>query len=402
MLILQFAGHLLNFLLLAAAFGVFTLSLVLLVECLLSLLPQQYKSSKGQAKTSSPRIAVLVPAHNEADGIGQTLHSILPQLSASDQVLVIADNCSDDTARIATTVGATVLERSNLTQRGKGYALHYGLQTIASAPPDVVIFVDADCQLGDLSIQRLAQQAADSRRPVQAKYLMKKPPGASQKEGISAFSVTVRNWVRPKGLARLNLPFLLTGSGMAFPWHVIQSVDLASGNIVEDMKLGLDLAIAGYPPTFCEAAEVLSQLPTQRQAENTQRTRWIHGHLQSIVTYVPRLMGAAITQRRPGLLALALDLAVLPLTLFILLWFLLVSVAVLSSIIGLSWLPLLILVVSGVLLLTAILISWKTYGFEDLSFAEILSIPGYILSRIPIFLKFVTRRESKWVRTDRS
>lgn len=393
--------YVLNILLTVVALGMLTISLVLLTECLVSLLPRKSTSMQVQPSSMTPTVAVLVPAHNEVAGIGKTLQSILPQLNSSDRLLVIADNCTDETASVATAAGATVLERSNPIQRGKGYALHYGIQAIAATPPDVVIFVDADCQLGGSAIERLAQQALNTQRPVQAKYLMKKPTGASQKEAISAFSVTVRNWMRPKGLSRLDLPFLLTGSGMAFPWEIIQLIDLASGSIVEDMKLGLDLTIAGHPPVFCEAAQVVSQLPGQKRAENTQRTRWIHGHLQSIVTYVPQLVQTALAQRRPGLLVMALDLAVLPLTLFILLWFALMAIAILGAFVGLSWLPGALLVAAGLSLLVAVLVAWRKYGLEDLSVAEVVAIPGYILSRVPIFLKFVTRRESRWVRTER-
>ena len=56
----------------------------------------------------------------------------------------------------------------------------------------------------------------------------------------------MKNFVRLKGLANLDLPCLLYGTGMAFPWSVISTVFLANGNIVEDMQLAIDLAIAGY------------------------------------------------------------------------------------------------------------------------------------------------------------
>ncbi|HEY9815376.1 MAG TPA: hypothetical protein V6D20_06195, partial [Candidatus Obscuribacterales bacterium] len=65
-----------------------------------------------------PRVAILIPAHNEALGIGATLTDLIPQLETGDRLIVVADNCDDETATVARSQGATVLERFNADQRG--------------------------------------------------------------------------------------------------------------------------------------------------------------------------------------------------------------------------------------------------------------------------------------------
>ena len=75
---------------------------------------------------------------------------------------------------------------------------------------------------------------------------------------------------------------------MAFPWNVIRSADLASGSIVEDLKLGLDLALAGNPPIFCPFPGGISDFPMTVKATQSQRLRWEQGHMWAIVTIVPR------------------------------------------------------------------------------------------------------------------
>ena len=67
-----------------------------------------------------PRVAVLVPAHNESSHVLPTIACLLPQMQAGDQLLVVADNCNDDTAELARRAGAEVIERQHLTERGKG------------------------------------------------------------------------------------------------------------------------------------------------------------------------------------------------------------------------------------------------------------------------------------------
>ncbi|HEU0077392.1 MAG TPA: glycosyltransferase, partial [Longimicrobiaceae bacterium] len=161
-------------------------------------------------------------------------------------------------------------------------------------------------------VDALAAQVVETGMPAQAVYLLERPSRPGPKDLVSALAFMVKNLVRPSGLGRLGLPCLLTGTGMAFPWETIRAAKLASGNIVEDMQLGLDLALAGHAPLFCEQARVTGKLPEQSKAAVSQRTRWEHGHLQTLITQVPRLLTGAMRKRRFGALALALELAVPP------------------------------------------------------------------------------------------
>lgn len=189
---------------------------------------------------------------------------------------------------------------------------------------------------------------------------------------------------------------------MAFPWSVMQTITLASGNIVEDMQLGVDLAIAGHPPLFCDATRVTGLLPQQDQAAKNQRTRWEHGHLQTILTQVPKLLKAAVSQRRFQLLAIALDLSVPPLSLLILLWITATGMALLSAgLLGISWLPFLLQVLSGVLIVVAILAAWVGFGRTELPVRALLAAPLYLLWKIPLYFAFLVRPQTEWVRTDR-
>ena len=94
-------------------------------------------------------IAVLVPAHNEGSGLPSTLANIQSQSLVGDRLLVVADNCSDDTAAVARARGAEVVERNDPTKLGKGFALDCGVRHLSSNPPEIIIIVDADCRLAD-------------------------------------------------------------------------------------------------------------------------------------------------------------------------------------------------------------------------------------------------------------
>ncbi|WP_448570660.1 glycosyltransferase family 2 protein [Trichothermofontia sp.] len=374
---------------------------VLLLECLLALFPSQKPQSEA-GLDPPPTIAVLIPAHNEALGIESTLRALGPQLTPPDRLVVIADNCEDETAAIARSTGVMVTERFNAEQRGKGYALQHGLQLLAPQPPDVVIIVDADCWVAPGGLAAIAQQAMMTGCPVQARYLMAPPPEPSPKDSISALAFTVKNWVRPLGLRRLGLPCVLTGTGMGFPWAVLQQVAWVGDHLVEDMQLSVDAAIAGYPPQFCPQARVTSILPQQQRAATSQRTRWEHGHLQTIRQQVPRLVREALRQRRLDLLALALDLSVPPLSLLVLLWLGAFILAVGTRGLGImGGLPTLGLAIAGGMLTLAILMAWLGFARDQVSLTLLLAIPLYILWKIPLYVAFLIRPQSQWVRTAR-
>jgi len=346
------------------------------------------------------KIAILIPAHNEALTIERTLTSLLPQLTPEDRVIVVADNCTDDTAAIAREFDITVLERTDPDKLGKGYALDYGIQFLKSDAPSAVVLIDADCIVHANTVQQLAKSALDSGRPVQATYLQDRPSNPSPKDTISALAILVKNFVRLQGLANLNLPCLLYGTGMAFPWSVISRASLANGNIVEDMQLAIDLAIAGYPPLYCPEAKVTGILPQEQQASKTQRTRWEHGHLQTLITEVPRLLKAAIAQKRGGLLILALDLGVPPLSLLVMAWGVTTVLAILLGIIGSLWLPTIVLAVTGLLIFTSIVGSWAKFG-GDIPGSVLLTIPLYILWKIPLYIAFLLKPQTEWIKTKR-
>lgn len=387
-------------LLLAIAILLLVPGLVLFVECIAALFPRRLYRAKSSLPR--PKIAVLVPAHNEEDIIESTLTALLPELSSQDQLVVIADNCSDRTAAIARGLKVTVIERQDTIRRGKGYALDFGVNFLADDPPDVLVVMDADCVAEPGAITKISEMAAFYHRPVQATYLLKQPPVPTPRDAISMLAFRVKNLVRPAGLNRLGMPCPLTGTGMAFPWSIIKTASLASGNIVEDMNLGLDLSIAGYPPIFCSSTEVTSILPQQERAAKSQRTRWEQGHLDTIVRQGPRLLATAVRKGRFDLLILALDLLIPPLSLLVMLWLLGMMLTLAATVFGgVSPLPAMLLGLEGFLILVAILTSWAKYSRSVLPAKMLLAIPLYLLWKIPLYFKFLTKPEKSWVRTER-
>jgi len=371
---------------------------VLVVQLLLSLVRPKLPSTQPNAST---RIAVLVPAHDEASGIAHTIQSIKKQLPEGSRLVVVADNCSDHTATLARQAGAEVIERFDAVLRGKGYALDFGLRWLSADPPDVLIVLDADCEIHADGIPRLAERCLSSGRPIQSLYLMRSAGASSLRMRIAEFAWLVKNHLRPLGSARIGAPCQLTGTGMAFPWRLIASVSLANGHLVEDMKLGVDLAMQGTPPQFAPDVLVTSSFPTTAQGVASQRQRWEHGHLAMLGRELPRLIGAALIRRSPIAFALAADLLVPPLALLVLLLVLVLALG-LVGLLAAGWtVPVAIAGTSLALLCVATLLAWSKHGRSVLTLSDLLSVPSYVLWKIPLYLRFVFNRQIDWIRTQR-
>jgi cellulose synthase/poly-beta-1,6-N-acetylglucosamine synthase-like glycosyltransferase len=349
-----------------------------------------------------PKITVLIPAHNEAQVIGETLKGLKSGPARNCRIVVVAHNCTDETVDIARRMGTETVIVNNPKECGKGYALAGGIEHLQTEPPDIVVIVDADCTLSNDAVEHLASVVSETGLPVQSSYLMLPNEGGGIEQRVSAFAVAVANCVRSLGLQRMGLSCGLKGSGTAFPWHIIEQSNLRNGNIAEDLKLRIDLALKGIPTLFCPEAVTTSYLPMTAEAMLSQRIRWEHGHLQLILWGVPRLMWASMVRHDFGIFMSAIDLSIPPLTFVVYLLGAALAIAVLAQALGASPIGPVALLTAAVALFASILLVWWRYGRDFLPLHSLGAIPLYVLQKFPIYLKFVFDRQKSWVRTSRT
>lgn len=369
-------------------------------EIAASLCLWRSKERRVAENPDAPSMAILVPAHNEEQGLATTLESIRSHLRQQDRLVVVADNCTDKTAAIARDHGADVVERIDETRRGKGYAIEQGLAHLETDPPDVVVIIDADCCIERGQLTELARRAAKLNRPIQAAYLMDRGANAKPQQIVSGFAFFVRNVIRPLGLSRMRLPCLLTGSGMAFPWDLIVGRSLG-GHIVEDMRLSIDLATRGFAPQYWPDLVLRSVLPDDPAAACAQRTRWEHGHLRLLVTEGPQLLRSGIRWRDLGVVAMALDLLVPPLSL---LGAMTIIAGFISLIFGVAldrWAAFMLIIWPSLFATLMLGLGWARHGRDDYPLRTLAAAPVYLLRKLPIYLRYIGRPQREWVRTQR-
>jgi hypothetical protein len=282
---------------------------------LLTLLAAARPRPAPPPATGTPRVAVLIPAHDEGAGVRATVASVLAADWPADRldVVVVADNCTDDTAAHAAAAGARVLERDAPDRRGKGRALAWAVERLrAEGPlPEAVVVVDADCTVDPGILRAFAARWAAGAPAVQARYLVSNPdaaPAAAARAAAFALAADVR----PLGKDRLGLSCGLLGTGMGFTWEHLERHPWSSFGLTEDVERHLALVLAGERVVLAPETAVHSAMPESLDGATSQQSRWEAGKVALARRWTPQLVAAGVRERDPVRVHAGLELAVPP------------------------------------------------------------------------------------------
>jgi hypothetical protein len=190
---------------------------------------------------------------------------------------------------------------------------------------------------------------------------------------------------------------------MAFPWRIIKEAPATGSYLVEDMLMGIQMAKAGHPPSFCPEARVTSVLPDRDRAAMGQRRRWEHGSLYTALKQCPRLIALGVIELRLDLIAIGLDLAVPPLALLVMLIGTLFGIEVIACLIGADIRFLAGPIFALGLVACSVLGAWFKFARGELPFRALLAVPLYVLWKVPLYVSFLLKKRQKsWERTERT
>lgn len=389
------------------AFTILTLLIVIplavvtaffVLELLVGLAPSHRRTSLDDPRGSA---AIVIPAHNEEAVIARTVGATLAQSAGDYLLLVVAHNCRDRTADLASAAGARVVVRDEPERRGKGFALAAARDEFASNPPEVIIVLDADCRMSRASLDWLARTACKSGRACQAVNLLSPDLHASPLVQISTFAFMIKNLIRQRGLQRIADRAHLTGTGMALPWQVFASANLGGSNIVEDLALGLDLADSAGRPTLVPEATVWSP-PASPGGTLVQRKRWEGGYLSTAFSLAPKAIVRSIARFDIQGLCAGLDLSIPPLALLVVLNVAALLLALIADLAG-GWAgPLWLMVALGMAAAIAIAAAWVIEGRKFASASTLLRLPFYIVWKLPMYAALARKGAPKeWLRSGR-
>jgi hypothetical protein len=277
--------------------------------------PRAHRPQQPSAGGGRLRFRVLVPAHDEEQGLADTL-AALDRTTFPDErwgVLVVADNCSDGTAEVARQAGAAVLERSDPGLRGKGHALNWALERLPK-DYDAIAVLDADCQPSPNWLTALEGRLLAGAPAAQVRYTVANP-SASRRTALQFAAFALMNTVRPLGKERIGLSCGLMGTGMAFRAGLLEAHGFNADSLVEDSDLHLRLVAAGERVSFAPEAYVQSAMPPGARAASSQQRRWEGGRAQLIRDWSARLLVDGVRRRDALRIHAALEHLVPPQTL---------------------------------------------------------------------------------------
>lgn len=374
-------------------------ALPLLLACgwlaLLVLLPAR-RAPPLRDKTL--RFDVIVPAHDEAQCIVRTVHSLL-QLDwpkTHFRVLVVADNCSDDTAAIALAAGAEVVERQDSTLRGKGPALEFAYGMSArEGRADAVVVVDADSTCSSNLLMAFAARLAHGAEALQCNYGVLNGQ-ASWRTRLMSLALTLVNRLRRRGRDALGGSAGLAGNGMCFTHALLARVPHRAHSLAEDLEYGIVLGCAGVRIGFVDEASVSGEMVSGERGARSQRARWEGGRRLMRREHLKPLLKRAL--RGDGLaLDLALDLLLPPLATLVLLLLLGSTLALAlalttgSAVWILYALCTVLLFVHGAVGIRASGLGWRVL-------IDLVQLPRYMLWKL---LRARPATDTTWRRTER-
>ncbi len=292
---------------------------VLLGALYLALLAVAARRVAAPLPDTTLTITVVVPAHDEADGIASTVRSLLAMDYPRERfrVLVVADNCSDATASVARTAGAIVAERHDVDNRGKGHALaHAYALVLRERWADAVVVVDADTIVSANLLGAVGARLVAGADCAQAEYGVRNVDD-SWRTRLMALAFTLHHTLRSLGRERLKLSCGLHGNGMAFRTSLLARVPHRSTALVEDIEYGLTLGVSGVRAVYIPEATVRAEMPVDEAASRTQRDRWERGRRVLVRSWTWPLLRAVAGVGGAVALDLVADLLVPPLVTFV-------------------------------------------------------------------------------------
>ena len=369
------------------------------------LLPKRRK----QPPAGKKKFAIIIPAHNEEKVIEKTLRSAFQIRYPRElyDVIVVADNCNDNTAKIALSCGAIVFQRVDSTRRGKSFALNWIVPQVLERLPtpgyDACIFVDADSVIMPEFLEHMNISLHEGHRIIQSSDLVLDNSN-SWRVQLMLIAFALQNYVRPLGKSRLGFSTLLKGNGMCFVTDILRTLKWDELSLGEDLDMGVELIRRGERIHFNPDAVVYALMPEQASSAATQRMRWEGGRFVVLRTRVPAMLAEAWRKKSLHLFEAAIDASFPPLAIMLLGALAFVAVNALL----LWW---------GVLSSATMFWSWVTiigmitlHCAFGLALAKVhprnllafLYVPRYLVWKVGVYISMLFGKANRaWVRTER-
>jgi Glycosyltransferases, probably involved in cell wall biogenesis len=258
---------------------------------------------KKEKKNYEPKnkFALLIAAHNEEVVIGSLIESMLKLDYPKDMydVFVIADNCTDDTAKISKTYGVNVCERFAEDKRGKGYALEWMFAKLFSMEKqyDAVAIFDADNLVHKDFLKEMNSKMQEGYKVVQG-YIDSKNPGDSWIAASYSIGFWTQNRMFQLAKSNLGLSSQIGGTGFVIETNTLKKLGWGATCLTEDLEFTCKLVLNGEKVGWAHDAIIYDEKPLTLKQSWNQRKRWMQGFADVASRYFFKLLKQSIIKRK--------------------------------------------------------------------------------------------------------
>lgn len=226
------------------------------------------------------RFALLIPAHNEELVIGRTVTNLL-QMDYDPgmfDIVVIADNCDDQTALKSREAGAICLERDTDPMGRKGFAIKWYLDETMSLDQthDALVVFDADSKPKPDFLRVMSSALFSGSTVLQGRHVISNPED-SMFTRLADIDMRINNRLKNLAKSNLGLSCRLMGDAMCFDWSVLENYPWGADSLVEDREYGIQLVGQGVSLAYIPEAISLGQAAQGWSQAKSQRLRWTGG-----------------------------------------------------------------------------------------------------------------------------
>lgn len=242
------------------------------------------------------RYAILIAARNEEPVISHLLDSINAQDYPKELITtyVVADNCTDNTAKVAEEHGARVFQRFNKQQVGKGYAISYLIEQIRTQVGlehyDAFLIFDAD-NLLEKDYVRQINKVCSSGYEAFCGYRNTKNYGSNWLSASYGLWYLHDSTHLNQSRMLLGTSCAVNGTGFGFTTKLLEKVGGWNFfTLTEDIEFATWCATHGIVVGYSHDAILYDEQPTSFKVSTRQRTRWVQGGIQVSCRYSKDLL----------------------------------------------------------------------------------------------------------------
>jgi cellulose synthase/poly-beta-1,6-N-acetylglucosamine synthase-like glycosyltransferase len=365
--------------------------------------------ARPEPDSAKTRFTILIPAHNEELVIKECLRSLTAFRYPQElrQVIVIADNCQDDTAAIARSMNVIVYERVDLEKRGKGHALDWAMHRLLREDggwTGAVVIFDADTQADPDYLSHLDRAICTGAQALQGHYDLLNP-FHNWRTALLYSALLLHNRLRPLARRALGWTTLLKGNGMCFARSVVERFGWNAYTLTEDIEYTTTLLNAGIKVESVPQAVLYAQAPQTARQADSQRMRWEGGRFALMKRDALPLLREFLRTRSAAKLDWAMDLLTPPMAVLIGVPGLLLAITLPLALVWggplvvVSWALAAILASAAVYVLAGLLIS----SAKPRAYLYLLCTPIFLVWKVKIHAMMMVGRGARgWVRTERT